>query len=306
MVKDLVYGLAIGDALGVPVEFKNRKYLKNFPVTDMIGNGTYEQPKGTWSDDTSLALCIMDAMEKNSVDYSRIVQNFIKWKDKALFTASGIRFDIGNTTWEAIQNHKESHDIFQNGVLTSSSNGSLMRCSVLIFILKDLSFLERITITSRVNALTHGNLETFVCDFFLIEYLLELMENHDKDFAFEKTINSLMAFFYENGNDYEILKFLYNLKNLKNFPITQIKSTGYCVHTLEAALWCFLNNFTYKDTILAAVNLGEDTDTVAAIAGGISGLYYGFNAIPTDWVDSLVNKELLDKLINQVNNKING
>lgn len=80
-------------------------------------------------------------------------------------------------------------------------------------------------------------------------------------------------------------------------PVEAVKSDGYCEHTLEAALWCFLNTFSYADCVLAAVNLGGDTDTTAAVAGAIAGVYYGFGAIPPKWVDQLRGKAVIDQCI---------
>ena len=87
------------------------------------------------------------------------------------------------------------------------------------------------------------------------------------------------------------------LKNLKNLNRDSIKSGGYVVHTLEASLWCILNTATYSSAVLTAVNLGDDTDTTAAVTGALAGIIYGYEEIPKDWIDKLVNKELIDSCL---------
>jgi len=81
-----------------------------------------------------------------------------------------------------------------------------------------------------------------------------------------------------------------------NFRQVDIKSSGYVVDTLEAAIWCLLNTDNYKDCVLRAVNLGEDTDTVAAVAGGLAGVYYGIGAIPAEWVERIARLEYISGL----------
>ena len=84
---------------------------------------------------------------------------------------------------------------------------------------------------------------------------------------------------------------LWDVEAFKNLEEDEIKSSGYVVHTLEAAMWCFLNTENYKDCVLKAVNLGHDTDTTAAVAGGLAGLWYGLEDIPADWIDILPKKD---------------
>ena len=101
---------------------------------------------------------------------------------------------------------------------------------------------------------------------------------------------------------YEMQKFsrLWNLQEFMNLEENKIKSSGYVVDTLEAAIWCFLNTDNYKECVLKAVNLGDDTDTVGAVAGGLAGLYYGIDGIPKGWIDIIPKKEWIIELIERM------
>ena len=85
-----------------------------------------------------------------------------------------------------------------------------------------------------------------------------------------------------------------------NVPVNEIRSSGYVVDTLEAAVWCIFHTKTYKDAVLTAVNLGGDTDTIGAITGGLAGIIYGYKAIPQKWEEDLENKELLYCAVDQL------
>ena len=135
-----ILGLAVADALGVPVEFQNREPLRRNPVTDMRGYGTYNQPPGTWSDDTSLTLCLLDSLASGKIDYADIMQKFISWASKGEYTALGNVFDIGIATRKALQRFKEGTDPLQCGGTSEqdNGNGSLMRMLPIVFYLDAL------------------------------------------------------------------------------------------------------------------------------------------------------------------------
>ena len=88
-------------------------------------------------------------------------------------------------------------------------------------------------------------------------------------------------------------------KKILNLNEEDISSSGYVIDTLEACLWCLFNTDNYKNSVLKAVNLGNDADTIAAITGSISGLYYGINDIPKKWIDKIINKEMIDDLLDK-------
>jgi ADP-ribosylglycohydrolase len=101
-IKAVMLGHAIGDALGVPVEFRSREELREAPVTDMIGYGTYSVPAGTWSDDTSMALAALDSLASGKLNWFEIMLNFVKWLADGAYTSTGEVFDVGGTCKRAI------------------------------------------------------------------------------------------------------------------------------------------------------------------------------------------------------------
>ena len=312
------YGLAVGDALGVPYEFLDREEMENYPCTDMIGYGTYNQPPGSWSDDTSLTLCLLDGIDyyNHTIDFGKVKQNMIDWKNNNAFTANNIRFDIGNTTSIAIQNMEKGEDIFKCGVSDkrNNGNGSLMRISPLVLFLKDEDDIqERFNLVQKVSSMTHSHIISVIGCHIYIEYMLQLLKN-DHLSNLEETIK-ILDDFYKNSNyatEYAMFERITKLTflqpiyvssrlyaNKKEYDTSIIKSSGYIVDTLEASIFCFLSTYSYDSSVLKAVNLGEDTDTIAAITGSMSGLYYGYDNIFKKWIADLLNKPLIDKIIKE-------
>lgn len=275
---DGLLGLAIGDALGVPAEFMSRKHLNRKPITDMINGGCWDQPAGTWSDDTSMTLATIDALNKNDWIINKdtlidIMINFVKWERHGKFAAHENRFDIGNTCLEAIDNFSVNKNPYTCGVTGDKrcGNGALMRILPCIYIDSDMDILS-------ISRLTHDNETCDLASLAYIAYAKELVNGKDKYEAL-----GVIKEIIDKNPAYN--KTLYKLFN--NVSENEIYSTGYVVDTFEAAIWCVLNTDNYKDCVLKAVNLGDDTDTVAAIAGGLAGLYYGKDKIPTEWVSTL-------------------
>jgi len=298
-IKDALFGIAVGDALGVPVEFKSRGFLKIQPVTGMQGYGTHGQPAGTWSDDSSLTFCLAESLfyGYNTKD---IAKRFVMWFKQAYWTAWGNVFDIGNTTHTAILNLISGIEPVRAGEDDeySNGNGSLMRILPLAFYLKNKSIDERFKITQEVSSITHRHIRSVIACFIYIEYAINLINGLDKILAYNKMQESVNNFldknpvlFEERANFDNVLK-----SRIENLSESQIRGSGYVIHSLEAAFWCILRNNNFKDTVLEAVNLGEDTDTTGAITGGLSGLIYGFNNIPSEWTSVIAKKSEIEKL----------
>lgn len=309
-VKAGIFGVCVGDALGVPVEFTSREILKRFPVENMREFGSWNQPKGTWSDDSSLTLCIADELTK-SYDLEKIGQSFVKWVKYGHWTAHGRLFDIGGTTRHSIarlikgENAKFSGNIFEE----DNGNGSLMRTLPLAFYLKDEENIEKLyQKVKEVSSITHGHFRSVFACFVYVIFAIELIKGKSKAEAYHHTQKTTLELKENQGfNPKEIQLFDRILKDdISKFPEDSISSGGYVVHSLEASLWCFLNSENYSEAVLKAVNLGEDTDTTGAITGGIAGIYYGFENIPKDWVDMLVRKKDIEKLCEKLEEKLNN
>lgn len=290
-----IIGGIVGDALGVPVEFKER----NLNVKGMTGYGTYNQPLGTWSDDTSLTMCLVENIidDKNEWD---LMEKFVSYREKGYWTPHGQMFDIGRTTDEAISRFKNGTPPSECGGISEydNGNGALMRISPVVFMLFDeFNFEKRLVEIERISHLTHRHPRSTLGCIFYIEFLIRLFHNNSPLEAYKSSIDickeNLTGTKYENEfSAYERILSQDILKLGKE----EIISDGYVVHTLEAALWCFLNHDSYPNAVLEAVNLGGDTDTIAFITGTMAGIYYKMDNIPSDWVNQLAKKdEVLEK-----------
>lgn len=292
-----ILGLAIADALGVPAEFKPRVELKENPITDMVSGGIWNQPAGTWSDDTAMTLATIDALNKNNWENTGsllddIMKNFMLWYYDSVFAANENRFDIGNTCRQAILNYEKNKNTNTCGLRGSNcGNGALMRILPTAFIETETNLNNLVV---KISSLTHNNDICNTASIIYISFVKLLLKHQDKDLAYAKLIEKL-------GNKVYLEEFERILTNrFKDCEEGYIKSTGYVVDTLEAAIWCFLNTDSYKECVLKAVNLGGDTDTVAAVAGGLSGIYYGINekdGIPREWIKKLSDIETLESIV---------
>lgn len=277
-VKDGIIGLIVGDALGVPVEFKTKEYLQEHPVTDMIGHGTYNMEKGTWSDDSSMVLATMTSIvEKNSIDYENIMQEFSEFINNGKYTQY-YTFDYGNTTANAIYNFDDGQPALEAGCGNErdNGNGSLMRILPLAFI-RDISY-ETI---ENVSALTHSHERSKIACVLYIEIAKSILSD-DLDISEHIKLScDKIRKYYNNSEE------LHHFERIFNNDLENVRSSGYVITTLECVLHCLINTDNYKDAVLKAVNFGGDTDTAAAICGGLAGIYYGYDAIPIDWIESI-------------------
>lgn len=301
----LVYGLAAGDAIGVPVEFVHREKLAENPVKDMRPGGTHNQLAGTWSDDTSMTICLMDSMSRTGrIDYSDIMSNFVRWYEAGEFTAHGETFDIGNTSAAAIHKFMDGVDPMECGGRGEgdNGNGSLMRIAPMaLWIARHpgATMEESMDMIHKVSALTHAHPRSMMACGLYVLVLLYVLQGRDIKDAIRTGLNHGMEY-YQKQPEYkkEIIK--YNPMMMESFsgmPESKIKSGGYVVDTLAASMWCLLNSENYKECILKAVNLGSDTDTVGAVTGAVAGLAYGFDSIPKRWLNkSLKGRSILDKI----------
>lgn len=307
-VKAGIIGVCIGDALGVPVEFKKREDLKRNPVTKMLEYMSWNQPKGTWSDDSSLTLCLAEELTKG-YDLEKIGQSFVKWNKYGHWTAHGRLFDIGGTTRHALarlikgESAKFSGNIFEE----DNGNGSLMRILPLVFYLENEEDIQKIYLTVReVSAITHGHFRSVFACFIYVIFAIQLLKGMNTREAYKYTQKVSLEYAEKQGfNPNEIELFSRILKNdISGYPEDEIKSGGYVLHSLEASLWCFLNSESYSEAVLKAVNLGEDTDTTGAITGGIAGIYYGYENIPKEWITELVRKDDIEALCEKLHQKL--
>ena len=303
--KAVMLGHAVADALGVPVEFCSREELAANPIKDMEGFGTYPFPKGCWSDDTSMSLCVLESLTKNKIDYEDIMNNFGKWYFKDEFTPTGEMFDVGNACSTAIEKYfKDKLPLNQCGLKDeySNGNGSLMRIhpmALYLYTRDDFTLEEKLEIIHNASALTHAHERSKIgCGIYSF-VLWELLKEPDKINIFEGLKKAML--FYRDYPEFQKYSRIFE----KPFVISkqeEIYSTGYVVYTLEAALWCLLTTTSYEECVLKAVNLGDDTDTVGAVAGGLAGALYGYNAIPAKWLKVIKRKDYIEDMCERASN----
>ena len=299
-IKAIMFGHAVGDALGVPVEFNSREHLEKKPVIDMTGFGTYNVPAGTWSDDTSMSLCTLSSLINGSIDYDDIMNNFAKWYYDGEFTTDGVVFDIGITCSRAIDNYfyyKMSAESCGLPGVNSNGNGSLMRIHPFVLYayyneMKDEK--EFVNMIAAASSLTHAHICSIDGCIIYAYVLRELLNNPGKSSVY-KGIDYAKSNVCSSDRYYNRV-FSGDIETLCS---DDIKSTGYIVDSLEAAIWCLLTTSNYEECVLKAVNLGGDTDTIAAIAGGLAGALYGINAIPEKWINKIRKKEYIEEMCNE-------
>lgn len=268
-LKGVVYGAAVGDALGVPYEFTERD---TFECSGMTGGGPHGRPAGTFSDDTSLLLATCASIkEKGAIDIEDMRQKFRSWLYEGAFTADGVVFDVGNATATALEQGEGCESERSNG------NGSLMRIAPLAFLATSDGDVR------EVSGITHAHwMSTEACVAFVrILY----------DLVFGELLEDAIA---ANAPDSKTFAFLQELENTSR---EDVRSSGFVLDTLGAALWCALHTDNYKDCVLAAVNLGDDADTTACVAGAVAGAMYGFESIPEEWIDALRGTEIIESCL---------
>jgi ADP-ribosyl-[dinitrogen reductase] hydrolase len=297
--KGLLFGIAIGDALGVPVEFMSRKHLQANPVTGMREFGTHHQPAGTWSDDSSMSFLLVEQLIKG-YDVEGLGKQFCQWYQYNYWTPHGEIFDMGVATRNALDKVAKGVSALQSGECDdySNGNGSLMRILPLAIYLQDKSIDQRFCITKEVSGITHSHIRSVIGCFFAIEFMIQLLAGKDKCVAYSEAQNIVRDYLHLIDIKSSEIE-LYNrilFDDISRIPEQDIYSSGYVLHTLEASLWAFLTTENFKDAVLKAVNLGDDADTIGAITGGMAGLFYGFEQIPEEWINQLARREDIEDL----------
>jgi len=204
-------------------------------------------------------------------------------------------FDVGITTQNAVEKLINGCDPAIAGDFDeeSNGNGALMRILPLLLYIRNKPIEERYQLTRQVSSITHGHVRSSIACFYYLEFARRLLQGTDKFGIYEQLQTSIPSFLDStsiNPDEKNIFKRLL-IDRIDLIPIEQISSSGYVVSTLEASIWCLLTTESYNDAVLKAVNLGSDTDTTAAVTGGLAGLLYGYDTIPAKWVQQLARKD---------------
>ncbi len=282
-------GLACGDAVGTSVEFSPRASFA--PVTGMAGGGPFGLQPGQWTDDTSMALCLAESLlTKGGFDPRDQMARYLNWWHWGYLSSTGDCFDIGMTVRGALERFAATGVAYSGAVdPASAGNGSLMRLApVVLFAYPDVAAVLRHAADS--SRTTHGAPEAVECCQLFAALLCAALSGIDKDDLFDH-----LSFEPEQPKVKQLRRGRFGLKEE-----SAVRGSGYCVQSLEAALWCFLNTGSFEDAVLRAANLGEDADTTAAIAGQIAGAYYGVEGIPGAWLECLAMRDEIAGMADQL------
>ena len=308
---DGLYGLAVADALGVPFESEKLADMREHPCAGMTGFGHHNQPAGSWSDDTSMTLCVADSLCRG-FDLDDMMKRFSRWRGNGEYTASSKTFDVGRTCRWAINQYWDGMpaELCGDSSPHGNGNGALMRMLPVAlyqcrFCTADDEHLEDfLAPIHAASGITHAHEIGLICcglfSLTLREWLLR--ENSGSALldiarsAFEKgrkTYTQLGGDFAVYINDPVCFD---DPGKLLERTEEELPTWGYALNTWNIALWSLLTTDNYRDCVLKAVNLGGDADTNAAVAGALAGVIYGKDAIPQEWVEVLLNKQLLDEI----------
>ncbi len=314
---DGIMGVITGDALGMPVQFIPRGEVMVAPITTMDGFGSFDMPVGTWSDDGSMTYATLISInEKSCIDYDDIMRRFVEWNFEGKYTPAGIAFDQGNTCLRAIYNYTRDKDYKKCGQTGewANGNGALMRIMpVCLYSYAQhkngkISLKDALEYVHQASALTHNHLRSKIaCGiyFFLVQSILDAEGSLIQ--KLQKGMDNAADFYISditNLTEWAHFGRLYNMSEFANTSTDDIKSSGYVVDSLEAAVWSLITTNSFEEGLLRAVNLGDDTDTIGAIAGGLAGLYYGYNNIPGEWRKAVIKGEEIVNICENVGKKL--
>lgn len=291
-------GLAIGDAMGAPVEFKKRGTFQ--PVTEYRSGGKFRLKTGEWTDDTAMALCLAQSLiDCKGFDPHDQMEKYLEWMECGYMSCTGKAIGMGTIVMRTLIRYKRNRQPYTDICHEKfSGNGSLMRLApVCLFYADNID--DAVHFSSLSSATTHGSLIAIdACRYcaYLITHLLQGLEKEEIfTYQFQKRLKAYFKGAPLHKSLYVVIKGCFKNKSIKG-----IVSSGYVVHSLEAALWSFYHSKTFEEAILTAVNLGDDADTVGAITGQIAGAYYGLQGIPKNWTKNLQQAELIMSIAKQL------
>ncbi|MDI6880628.1 MAG: ADP-ribosylglycohydrolase family protein [Desulfitobacteriaceae bacterium] len=294
-----LFGVLVGDALGIPIQFKSRETIRKHPVTGMQGYGTFNLPPGAWSDDSSLTLCLLESLSEKGYDLRDIGERFLKWYKEGYLTPFGKSFDIGWTTEQAMERLSRGVPVLEAGMRDerSNGNGSLMRILPAVYYFAQESDDMLVSKVTEISCMTHAHRRSqLACSIYalMVRALLEGAKPRKAYQMMRVKANSL----FEAEATGELRFFSRILSGmLPGLREHEVRSSGYVVDTLEASLWCLLHSQSFAEMVLLAVNMGDDTDTVGAVTGGLAGTCYGDSGISRDWEQALVKYDEINALV---------
>ncbi|MBW3586821.1 MAG: ADP-ribosylglycohydrolase family protein [Cyanobacteria bacterium 0813] len=290
-------GLAVGDALGAPLEGLRAGWFE--PVEEMAGGGFHGVEPGQWTDDTSMGLCLAESLiEKQGFDPVHQLESYLRWWRDGHLSSTGECFDIGNTVQQALWQFKNTGKPFCGSTdAGTAGNGSIMRLApVPLFYAKNpLEVIEKSGESSRT---THGAATCVDACHYLGALIAGAVNGVAKDVLLSERYCPISGYWATNPLVAEIDEIAAGSFKRRQPP--EIKGTGYVVKSLEAALWAFYNSSSFAEGCLLAVNLGDDADTTGAVYGQLAGAFYGEGGIPEKWRSQLAYRTLIASFAEQL------
>lgn len=272
-------GLAIGDAMGAPVEFKTKG---TFPeVKEFQDSPRFGIKAGEWTDDTIMALCMAEALvEKSGYDSYAVMNQYLKWYKNGYNSPNGRVFDIGGQTASALHDYNNFSYFVKS--TDAAGNGVLMRLSPAVIATMNLSTMEAMTVFETSARDTHNSNEAAEATILLGLIIRNLINGDNIYESLTKAEKEIKEYFNTFNIPYSNV-----YEKVANFTDKDIHNGGYVIPSLGTAIWALKNTTNFKDAILKVVNLGRDSDTVAAITGQLAGALYGDEKIPQNWKNEL-------------------
>lgn len=277
-------GLALGDALGTTLEFKEPGTFA--PLDDLVGGGPFHLPAGAWTDDTSMALCLADSLLAcGGFDARDQMARYVRWWRHGERSSTGTCFDIGNTVRAALARFEETGDPWAGSTdRYTAGNGSLMRLAPVPLYYADdpEAAVRRAADSSRT---THGARAAVDACRYYAGLLVGALRGVPKDDLLAPAYAPVEGLWARAPLCDEVAAVAEGSFRTKEPPA--VRGTGYVVASLEAALWALHRSDTWRAGALLAVNLGDDADTTGAVYGQLAGALYGEAALPAAWRDRL-------------------
>ena len=283
-------GLAIGDALGAPVEFMPPGTFE--PVTSFRSGGRFNLDPGHWTDDTSMALCLAESLiECNGFDPKDQMDRYLKWVKDGYMSSTGYCFDIGQTCSRALANYRFTGDPFSGPTHErSAGNGSLMRLvPIPLFYFNDPE--KAIYFAGESSRTTHGAPEAIDACRYYCGLITGALQGVSKEDLLSPLYCPVPHMWEKEALAPRIEKMARG--SYKQKELTEIVGSGYVVRSMEAALWAFYTTDRFRDGALLAVNLGNDADTTGAIYGQLAGAFYGLEGIPEEWINGVYARDMI-------------
>jgi ADP-ribosylglycohydrolase len=294
-------GALVGDALGVPVEGMGRDEFE--PVTTLRGGGSHRQPAGTYSSGGAMTLCtVVSLLEKGGLDEADLGDRLVRFYFNRHWTGRHVTFGVGFTTREAIVRIREGKRAAEAGLGDEDSNGNAPLTRLLpvalFAVAHGLSPGETLELAHRAAKVTHAHPRAQLCSGFYTLVASALLGGASPQTALASMRERAQELYASDpwDSEYRHVQALME-RDFHAVERHEVRSDGYIVHTLEAALWCLLQGKGFRETALEAVNLGEDADSRGGVVGGLAGIVYGPAAIPEEWRRELARRDEVERLV---------